>query len=159
MTLKLIPSGALLQPRSPKGPFAENTAKKQRITPHRAQGAGRQPEAIVPDCPFASQPLVVLKARTTLERKHFSKCFRDDSTTNHFAMPKVLTVAARDSFNAVLREYKKSPVSGLNDRAHLQRWIDDDRAEQVWDGIRSAVHSNNLWLPPKIFIIDILVYP
>ena len=71
-------------------------------------------------------------------------------------MPKVLTVAARESFKAVLREYKKSSASSLNDRAHLQRWIDDDRAEQVWDRIRSAVRSNNLWLPPKTFIRDIL---
>ena len=71
-------------------------------------------------------------------------------------MPKVLTVAARESFKAVLREYKKSSASGSDDRAHLQRWIDDDRAEQVWDEIRCAVRSNNLWLPPKRFIIDIL---
>jgi hypothetical protein len=71
-------------------------------------------------------------------------------------MPKVPSVAARESFKAVLREYKKSSASGLNDRAHLQRWIDDDRAEQVWDKIKCAVHSRNLWLPPKIFIRDIL---
>jgi len=68
----------------------------------------------------------------------------------------VLTVAARESFKAVLREYKKSSASGSNDRAHLQRWIDDDRTEQVWDTIQCAVRSNNLWLPPKIFITDIL---
>jgi hypothetical protein len=71
-------------------------------------------------------------------------------------MPKVLTVAVRESFKAVLREYKKSSASGSDDRAHLQRWIDDDRAEQVWDEIQCAVRSNNLWLPPKRFIIDIL---
>jgi hypothetical protein len=71
-------------------------------------------------------------------------------------MPKVLTVAARESFKAVLREYKKSSASGSNDRAHLQRWINDDRAEQVWDKIRCAARSNNLWLPPKTFITEIL---
>jgi hypothetical protein len=71
-------------------------------------------------------------------------------------MPKVLTVAARQSFKAALREYKKSSASGSDDRAHLQRWIDDDRTEQVWDKIQCAARSNNLWLPPKILITDIL---
>jgi hypothetical protein len=65
-------------------------------------------------------------------------------------------VAARESFNAVLREYKKSSASGSDDRAHLARWINDARAEQVWDKIQCAVRSNNLRLPPKRFIIDIL---
>jgi hypothetical protein len=65
-------------------------------------------------------------------------------------------VAARKSFNAALKEYKKSPAWGSEDRAHLQRWIDDDRAEQVWDEIQCAVRNNNLWLPPKTFIRDIL---
>jgi hypothetical protein len=55
-----------------------------------------------------------------------------------------------------LREYKKSSASGSDDRAHLQRWIDDDRTEQVWDKIQCAARSNNLWLPPKILITDIL---
>jgi hypothetical protein len=92
-----------------------------------------------------------------LLRVGISKCLGDDSTTNHFAkMPKVLTVAARGSFKTVLREYKKSSASGSDDRAHLQRWIDDDRAEQVWDEIQCAVRNNNLWLPPKTFIRDIL---
>jgi hypothetical protein len=72
-------------------------------------------------------------------------------------MPKVLTVAARESFNAVLREYKKSSASGSDDRAHLERWINDDRAEQVWDKIQCAARSNNAWLPPKFFITEILV--
>jgi hypothetical protein len=71
-------------------------------------------------------------------------------------MPKVLTVPARESFNVALREYKKSSASDSDDRAHLQRWINDARAEQVWDTIQCAVRSNNLRLPPKRFIIDIL---
>jgi len=70
--------------------------------------------------------------------------------------PKVLTVAARESFKTALREYKKSFALGSDDRAHLQRWIDDDRTEQVWDTIQRAVRSNNLRLPPKTFISDIL---
>jgi hypothetical protein len=71
-------------------------------------------------------------------------------------MPKVLTVAARESFNAVLKEYKKSSASGSDDRAHLERWINDNRAEQVWDKIQCAARRNNAWLPPKWFITDIL---
>jgi hypothetical protein len=68
----------------------------------------------------------------------------------------VATVPARESFNAALREYKKSPSWNSDDRAHLQRWINDARAEQVWDKIQCAARSNNLWLPPKILITDIL---
>jgi hypothetical protein len=71
-------------------------------------------------------------------------------------MPKVLTVPARESFNVALREYKKSSASDSDDRAHLQRWINDARAEHVWDKIQCAIRSNNLRLPPKRFIIDVL---
>lgn len=66
-------------------------------------------------------------------------------------MPKVLIVAARASFKAVLREYKKSSAADLDDRDHLQRWIDDDRTEQVWNEIQHAARSKNPWLPPKTF--------
>ena len=69
---------------------------------------------------------------------------------------KVLIVATRESFKAVLREYKKSFGLGSDDRAHLQRWIDDDRAEQIWDTIHCAARSNSLWLPPKVLIIEIV---
>jgi hypothetical protein len=70
--------------------------------------------------------------------------------------PKVLTVAARESFKTALREYQKSFALGSDDRAHLQRWMDDERAEQVWDTIKRGVRSNNLRLTPKTFISDIL---
>jgi hypothetical protein len=56
----------------------------------------------------------------------------------------VLTVPARESFKAVMREYKKSPAWGSDDRAHLQRWINDDRAEQVWDKIQCAARKTRL---------------
>jgi hypothetical protein len=62
-------------------------------------------------------------------------------------MPEVFIVAPRESFKAVLKEYKKSSASDLNDRAHLERWIDDDRTEQVWDEIQCAARSKNPWLP------------
>jgi hypothetical protein len=71
-------------------------------------------------------------------------------------MTKAVSVAARESFNAVLREYKKCPDLGSDDRAHLQRWINDDRAEQVWDKIQSAARSNDLWFPPGTFITETL---
>jgi len=67
-------------------------------------------------------------------------------------MPKVLTVAARESFESVLRKYKKSSASSPDDLAHLQRWINDPRTEEVWESVR----SNNALLPPETFIIDIL---
>jgi hypothetical protein len=34
--------------------------------------------------------------------------------------------------------------------------MDDHRAEQVWDKIQCAARSNNLWLPARILITDIL---
>jgi hypothetical protein len=40
---------------------------------------------------------------------------------------------------------------------HLQRWADDDRAEEVWDKIKRAALKNNVPLPPKYFITEILV--
>jgi hypothetical protein len=57
-------------------------------------------------------------------------------------------VAARESFRAVPREYKKAPALSSDDEAHLQRWEKDDRAEQVWQKIKSAAHNNNIQLPP-----------
>ena len=46
-------------------------------------------------------------------------------------MPKVLLLG--ESFNVVLREYKKSCAFSSDDRAHLERWINDDCLERVWD--------------------------
>jgi hypothetical protein len=62
-------------------------------------------------------------------------------------MSRVLIVAARESFKTSLREYKKSFALGSDDRHHLQRWIDDDRTEQVWAEIQYAARSKNPWLP------------
>jgi hypothetical protein len=71
-------------------------------------------------------------------------------------LPKVLAVAARESFKTALRKYKKSFALGADDRAHLQRWIDDDRTEEVWDTIQCAVRSNDRRLPPETFINEML---
>jgi hypothetical protein len=65
------------------------------------------------------------------------------------------TVATRVSFKAVLRECEKSCPSS-DDRAHLQRWAADDRAEEVWHKIERAAHNNKLRLPAKHFITEIL---
>ena len=70
-------------------------------------------------------------------------------------MPKVHTVATREPFKAVLREYEKSSPSS-DDRAHLRSWADDDRAEQVWQKIKRAAQENNVPLPPKCFVSQIL---
>jgi hypothetical protein len=71
-------------------------------------------------------------------------------------MPKVRTVATRESFKAVLREeYEKSSPSS-DDRAHLQRWADDDRAEEVWHKIERAAQENNVRLPAECFISQVL---
>ena len=70
-------------------------------------------------------------------------------------MPKGHTVATRVSFKAVLRECEKSCPSS-DDRAHLQRWAADDRAEEVWHKIERAAHNNKLPLPAKRFITEIL---
>ena len=64
-------------------------------------------------------------------------------------------MATRVSFKAVLREREKSCPSS-DDRAHLQRWADDDRAEEVWHKIERAAHNNKLWLPAKHFVTEIL---
>src|SRR3984893_5684266 len=65
------------------------------------------------------------------------------------------TVATRVSFKAVLRECEKScPRS--DDRAHLQRWAADDRAEEGWHKIERAAQKNNVKLPAKQFIQDIV---
>jgi hypothetical protein len=60
------------------------------------------------------------------------------------------------SFKAVLRKYEQSSPSS-DDRAHLQRWADHDRAEEVWHKIERAAQKNNVPLPPEYFITEILV--
>jgi hypothetical protein len=70
-------------------------------------------------------------------------------------MPKGHTVATRVSFKDVLRECEESGPSS-DDRAHLQRWADDDRAEEVWHKIERAAQNNKLRLPAKYFIAEIL---
>jgi hypothetical protein len=60
------------------------------------------------------------------------------------------------SFKAVLRSFEESSDLGSDDRAHVRRWADDNRAEELWNKIKRAAQNNNLWLPAKYFIQEIL---
>ena len=55
-------------------------------------------------------------------------------------------------FEGIRKKY--SPNS--EDRAHLHRWADDDRAEELWEKIEGAAQSNKLTLPAEHFIAEIL---
>jgi hypothetical protein len=61
-----------------------------------------------------------------------------------------------ESFKAALVSY--TDVLGLTseNRAHLQRWSDDDRADEEWQTINRAAHAHGLLLPPNVFIQEIL---
>ena len=61
-----------------------------------------------------------------------------------------------ESFKAALISYAKTPGLTPEDRAHLQRWSDDDRADEVWQTIDRAAHKHGLLLPRNVFITEIL---
>lgn len=58
-----------------------------------------------------------------------------------------------ESFKAALISYAETPGLTPKDRAHLQRWSDDDRADEVWQTIDCAAHK---LLPRNVFITEIL---
>jgi len=60
------------------------------------------------------------------------------------------------SFKAALNSYTESPGLSSDDHAHLQRWADDDRAEEVWQIIERAAQVNKTPLPAGVFIREIL---
>ena len=62
-----------------------------------------------------------------------------------------------ESFKAALVSYTEAAL-GLEpkDRAHLQRWSDDDRADEEWQTIDRAAHKHGLLIPPNVFIREIL---
>jgi hypothetical protein len=60
------------------------------------------------------------------------------------------------SFRAVLRSFEESSALGSDHRAHVRRWADDNRAEELWNKIKRAAQKNNVWLPAKYFIQEIL---
>jgi hypothetical protein len=61
-----------------------------------------------------------------------------------------------ESFKAALISYAETPDLTLEDRAYLQRWSDDDRADEVWQTIDRAAHKHGLLLPRNVFITEIL---
>jgi hypothetical protein len=55
------------------------------------------------------------------------------------------------SFKAALLLYTEAaPVLEPKDRAHLQRWSDDDRADEEWQTIDRAAHEHGLLIPPNV---------
>ena len=69
-----------------------------------------------------------------------------------------------ESFKAVLGAYPSTPhptdgsLPRLSraDLAHLKRWADDERAEEVWDKIDRAANKRGISLPPRFFIQEVL---
>ena len=56
-----------------------------------------------------------------------------------------------ESFTAALGRYKKTDLSPDN-QAHLQRWVDDPRAEEVWQKIKAADEKNKRLLNAECLI-------
>jgi hypothetical protein len=60
-----------------------------------------------------------------------------------------------DSFMAALSRYKKTDLSSDN-QAHLQRWADDPRAEEVWQTITRVSQKNKKVVSAQYLIVEIL---
>jgi hypothetical protein len=60
-----------------------------------------------------------------------------------------------ESFKAALISYS-DPGLTTDQKAHLQRWADDDRADEVWQSIERAAQKNKKLLPEGFFIGEIL---
>jgi hypothetical protein len=75
-------------------------------------------------------------------------------------------VYVSESFNAVLAAYPTTPHPADTERrpprlnradlAHLKRWADDERADEVWGTINSAAKKRGLLLPARFFIQEVL---
>lgn len=69
-----------------------------------------------------------------------------------------------ESFKAILAAYPSTPhpAGGLlrrlsrADVAHLNRWADDERADEVWNTIDSAAKERGILLPARFFIQEVL---
>jgi hypothetical protein len=53
-------------------------------------------------------------------------------------------------------EAKMIPRLSAADRAHLKRWAEDERAEELWSTINSAALKHGRLLPVRFFIQEIL---
>ena len=63
-----------------------------------------------------------------------------------------------ESIKAALAAYSKTPGLTREDRAHLQRWSEDERADEEWqiiDCTYRAVHEHGA-LPRRVFFSEIL---
>jgi hypothetical protein len=69
-----------------------------------------------------------------------------------------------ESFKDVLAAYpstphpadKSLPRLSRTDVAHLERWADDERADEVWNTIKAAVEKRGMLLPVGFFIREVL---
>ena len=69
-----------------------------------------------------------------------------------------------ETFKAALAAYQSTPhpadgnVPRLSpeDVAHLERWVADERADEVWNSIRNAVQDQGTVLPARFFIQETL---
>jgi hypothetical protein len=70
------------------------------------------------------------------------------------------------SFNEALAAYATSPHPAdvakgpprlsAADRAHLKRWANDERADEVWNAIKSAAQKRGRIIPDRFFIQEVL---
>lgn len=51
---------------------------------------------------------------------------------------------------------KSLPRLSRGDVAHLERWADDERADEVWNAIKDAAQKRGLPLPASFFIQEVL---
>jgi hypothetical protein len=73
-------------------------------------------------------------------------------------------VYVTESLKAVLAAYPSTPhpTDGLLPRlspadvAHLKRWADDERADEVWNTIDSAAKERGMLFPARLFIQELL---
>ena len=71
-----------------------------------------------------------------------------------------------ESFKAALAAYATTshpadrtgnqPRLSVADRAHLKRWANDVRADEVWNGIKGAAQKRGMLLPARFFIQEVL---
>src|ERR1041384_6629941 len=59
-------------------------------------------------------------------------------------------------FKHALAAALRDPGVDALTRAHLRRWADDERADEIWDRIKYAAQKRAIPLTPKFFIEQIL---
>ena len=59
-------------------------------------------------------------------------------------------------FARALESVLQSADLGAADVAHINRWAEDLRAEEVWHEIKTHADAHCGWLPPEYFILNVL---